>query len=141
MGKIDGAPPFELTNLSLIPQSLWMGLPVFHPCCQRGNLDVKEKIELFWQDPDFAENVNDPLYYDDFHDEDGNEVNPTTYDVGVIVGWTPAYWRGSADLPGTFDVSFLGDNGSTLQYGAYNLWVPKKVADIYLKFIELAWDK
>lgn len=39
------------------------------------------------------------------------------YDVGVVIEW----WTEDGD---DVRVRFVGDSGSTLQYGAWNLWTP-----------------
>jgi hypothetical protein len=50
----------ELVQLSTLPISLWIGLPVFHPCRQQGNepswltYDVGVILEVY-PDPDFED--------------------------------------------------------------------------------------
>ncbi len=41
------------------------------------------------------------------------------YDVGVVVEW----WTEDGD---DVRVRFVGDSGSTLVYGAWNLWTPRR---------------
>lgn len=103
MALMDGPPPFELVQLSTLPQERWRGLPVFCPACQVGDTP-------YWTTQD------DP--FRDPEDEDG-----ARYDVGVVLDWEPD--PDFADL-GVIRVRFLGDCGSTLRYSSTNLWVPKE---------------
>jgi hypothetical protein len=97
-----GPPPFELVQLSTLPQERWKGLPVFHPFEQRGD-------EAKW-----VEEV----------DHENELEEETLYDVGVVLRWEPD--PDFADLGG-IRVHFLGSFGSLLHYDATNLWVPKDV--------------
>jgi hypothetical protein len=56
------------------------------------------------------------------HSQDGEGAKweiegEVRYDVGVVVKW----WTEDGD---DVRVRFIGDSGSTLQYGAWNLWTP-----------------
>ncbi len=104
-------PPFELVQLSTLPEKFWLGLPVFHPCEQIGN-------EPKWTDPDID------LYPEDFIDEQGIPIDPVAYDVGSVIGWGP-----DEHFPEVTRVHFLTGHGYSLRYGSWNLWVPKALAD------------
>ena len=101
MGVRTGAPPFDLVQLSTLPEDQWRGLPVFHPCGQQGD-------EPQWLADEFT----------------GPPVGDPCYDVGVVTSWEPD--PDFADLGG-IRVHFLGSFGSVLHYDATNLWVPKEV--------------
>lgn len=105
MNFIERPPPFELVQLSTIPQERWRGLPVFHPGCQQGDTP-------YWTGAD-----------DPFQDRNEDEQG-ALYDVGVVLDWEP-----DPDFADQIRVRFLGDFGSTLRYSPENLWVPKKFAD------------
>lgn len=99
-----GSPPFELVQLTTIPQDQWRGLPVFIPQCQVGDTP-------YWTGAD-----------DPFGDRDEDEQG-ALYDVGVVLDWEPD--PDFADL-GVIRVRFLGSFGSILRYSAQTLWVPKR---------------
>jgi len=106
-------PPFELVQLSTIPQNKWLGLPVFHPYCQIGKTP-------YW-------NRKNNSYENEKH-KHYNEGS--LYDVGVVFSWYPD--PEFADL-GVIRVRFIGDNGSTLCYSSDNLWTPKRFTQLTLK--------
>lgn len=110
-----GAPPFDLVQLSTLPESEWHGRAVFHPMEQRG---VDGQPVAFWTitDEDRADAiaVGEPIPDDEWD---------TVYDVGVVVEWDddPQF----SDIPGSKRVRFVMDSGHSLHYAAYNLWTPK----------------
>ena len=93
------APPFELVQLSGLPQAMWRGLPVFHPNGQQGS--PSKVIQLSW-----------------LSEDEGRAA----YDVGVIVDWSP-----DELFEGNVLVRFLTGHGSSLVYSATNLWVPADI--------------
>ena len=102
-------PPFDLVQLSTIPESKWRGLPVFHPMEQRGDVPIWEITD---EDRADAIAVGDPIPDDE----------KVAYDVGVVLDWEHAEHD-----PGSPRVRFLMSMGSTLRYGSYNLWVPREM--------------
>ena len=103
-------PPFDLVQLSTIPESKWRGLPVFHPMEQLGDVAIWEITE---EDRADAVAVGDPI----------PDHESVAYDVGVVLDWEPhAIW------PNYTSVRFLMSMGTTLRYGSYNLWVPRELA-------------
>lgn len=103
MALLDEAPPFDLVQLSTLPQEQWRGRPVFNPGCQVGDTP-------YWTGRD-----------DPFGDRDEDEQGPL-YDVGVVLDWEPD--PDFADL-GIIRVRFLCSFGSTLRYASTNLWTPR----------------
>jgi len=53
----------------------------------------------------------------------GDEPGPA-YDVGIVESWETDTYRREPDNPAAHEVTFLTGMGSSLHYGAYNLWVP-----------------
>lgn len=104
MGVIKGQPPFELVQLSTIPEEEWIGLPVFHPCCQIGET-------IYWR-------LEDVPFW-----ADGDDTG-TMYDAGVV---TKVFER-NQEYPDETRVFFIGSCGSTLQYSVSNLWTPRRYA-------------
>ncbi len=102
MGKIEGKPPFDLVQLSTLPESMWKGRAVFTPSMQQGTTP-------YWQNKDLPEIFVDP----------GDTEPWTSYDTGVVLEW----WVD--ETVGDTRVRFVGDSGSTLVYGAWNLWTPR----------------
>lgn len=102
-----GKPPFDLVQLSTLPESEWRGRAVFHPMQQRGDV-------AFWtltdEDREDAIAVGEPILEDAWD---------TVYDVGVVVEW-----GGNTD-PKWKRVRFVTGSGHSLQYAAWNLWTPK----------------
>lgn len=102
-------PPFDLVQLSTIPESQWRGLAVFHPMEQRG--DVPTWV-ITAEDREDAIAIGHPIPDDE----------TVAYDVGVVMDWEPD--PHFADL-GVIRVRFLMSMGSTLRYASTNLWVPR----------------
>lgn len=104
------APPFDLVQLSTLPQETWKGRAVFHPMEQGADGPVWEMSE-----EDFQENLltfpEDYRYWQTRAD----------YDVGVVLSWEPdLLFR---DL-GLIRVCFVMASGSKLSYCSTNLWTP-----------------
>lgn len=104
--NIPGKPPFELVQLSTLPQVDWHGRVVFHPMEQHGGT-------AFWM-------AEDSPSFNAAHDEPGTE-----YDVGVVVKSAPDDWRGPASDLATWEVHFIVNGGFALHYSASNLWTIK----------------
>lgn len=72
-----GKPPFDLVQLSTLPESAWLGRAVFHPMEQRGD-------EAIWtitpEDRADAIAAGEPISDDEWD---------TVYDVGVVTEWAP----------------------------------------------------
>lgn len=106
-----GKPPFDLVQLSTLPESVWLGRAVFHPMEQRGD-------EAIWtitpEDRADAIAAGDPISDDEWD---------TVYDVGVVTEWAPDPLF--ADIPGSKRVRFVMASGHSLHYAASNLWTPK----------------
>lgn len=85
--------------LANLPQSTWVGLPVFHPHLQIGPTP-------YWMLDDYPE-----LHRDE---EDGSGAS---YDVGVVVEVV-------AEAKDDIRVRFVGVNGCSLHYVPSNLFVP-----------------
>ena len=92
-------PPFDLVQLSSIPQKYWSGLPVFHPNEQVGAT---------------------PKWLADEHS--GLPIGSPCFDVGVVVRWETDPDFSEREI---IRVYFIGTNGSMLYYSASNLWVPR----------------
>lgn len=105
-----GKPPFDLIQLSTLPESEWRGRAVFHPMEQRGDV---ASWTLTDEDRAFALEEGEPVPEWD-----------TVYDVGVVVEWgeDPNF----ADIPGSKRVRFVMDSGHSLHYAASNLWTPTR---------------
>lgn len=102
-------PPFDLVQLSTIPESQWRGLPVFHPMEQRGDVPVWVITD---EDRDIALTVGHPIPDDEM----------VAYDVGIVLDWEPDPLF--ADL-GVVRVRFLMCMGRTLRHASSNLWTPR----------------
>ena len=105
-----GKPPFDLVQLSTLPESEWRGRAVFHPMQQRGDV-------AFWTftDEDREEAIADG-------DPIPDDAWDTVYDVGVVVEW---YGDPHSTHHGMRRVRFVMASGHSLQYAAWNLWTPK----------------
>ena len=105
-----GKPPFDLIQLSTLPESEWRGRAVFHPMEQRGD-------EAIWtitdEDRKDAVAVGEPIPDDEWD---------TVYEVGVVTQWAsdPLF----VDIPGSKRVRFVMASGHSLHYAASNLWTP-----------------
>ncbi len=107
-------PPFELVQLSTLPETSWKGRAVFHPLEQRGTTamwtitqqDVEDDLEV-------SKELN--------IDPSPMIAGDASYDVGVVLDWEPD--PHFADL-GVIRVHFIMSNGCGLRYSSDNLWTP-----------------
>jgi hypothetical protein len=110
-----GAPPFDLVQLSSLPEETWLGRAVFHPLEQRGDDDGN--VVAIWtltdEDREIAAFFGDPVSEDAWD---------TEYDVGVVKEWEPD--PDFADL-GVVRVTFVMCAGHVLRYASTNLWTPR----------------
>lgn len=111
---LPGEPPFDLVQLSTLPQETWKGRAVFHPM-EQGQLPVWEMSE-----EDFQEHLST------FAEDDRSWQTRADYDTGVVLDWEPD--PHFADM-GIIRVRFVMDSGSTLRYSSNNLWTPKLWCD------------
>lgn len=109
------APPFDLVQLSTLPQETWKGRAVFHPMEQGAGGPVWEMSE-----EDFAERLSE------FVEDDRSWQTRADYDAGVVLDWEPD--QHFADM-GVIRVRFVMASGSTLRYSSDNLWTPKLWCD------------
>lgn len=66
--------PFELVKLSSLPQDKWVGIPVFHPQGQMGDLANWHRYEIgivteVYPDPDFSDQLRCRFIMADFHNQ------------------------------------------------------------------------
>jgi hypothetical protein len=86
----------DLLCLNKIDKFRWIGLKVYHPMCQHGNVP-------YWRTEDYP--------YKDEDDEPGFQ-----YDCGIVKSYQPPDKYG--------DIRVLFDTGyCKLRYGSDNLWV------------------
>lgn len=102
-------PPFDLVQLSTLPESVWRGRAVFHPHEQHGDVPTWGLTE---DDVAAAVAAGEPA----------PELGSPCYDVGVVLDWWPD--EDFKDLNLT-RVQFLHDSGSKLVYCSTNLWTPR----------------
>lgn len=108
---LPGAPPFDLVQLSTLPQENWKGRAVFHPMEQQGDVPNWEM-----SGEDFAEHL--ATFAEDYR----YWQTRADYDVGVVLDWEPD--PHFAEM-GIIRVRFVMDSGSTLRYASSNLWTPR----------------
>jgi len=94
------APPPDLVPLSTVPETRWVGLTVWHPICQVGEV-------AYWRPDDVPVALRVP--------SDEGDAR-WWYDVGVVTEVEADHEWGRPE------VSFRTASG-VLRYGAYALWV------------------